>query len=81
MRVEIEDCFGEGDRVAIRFKQFATDRGMFTGAPGTGKKFSNDELFVFRFERAKIAETWIFVDTLDRDKQVGFKLAPPEGPH
>ena len=77
--VEIEDCFGEGDRVAVRLRQFGTHRGFYKGVSGTGKKFSIEELFLFRFEDNKIAEYWVFLDSLHRAKQLGFKLTPPEG--
>ena len=77
LAVEVEDCFGEGDSVAVRFRQFGTHRGVVMGVPGTGKKFSNEELFVFRFEDKKIAEVWIFLNLLDRAEQLGFKLVPP----
>ena len=79
LAVDVEDCFGEGDMAAVRFKQSRTHSGDFMGAQGTGKEFSNEELFILLFEGDRIAEVRIFMDMWDRAKQLGFKLVPPEG--
>jgi steroid delta-isomerase-like uncharacterized protein len=78
--VEVEDCFAEGDKVAVRFRLFGTHSGEFRGAPPTGKKWSISEVLIFRLDNSRIAEAWVFIDELHRLEQLDFTVIPPGSP-
>jgi predicted ester cyclase len=67
----IEDQIAEGDKVMTRFTARCTHRGEFMGIAPTGKHVTFTGLFVSRFEEGKIAETWMYVDTLSLFQQLG----------
>jgi len=78
--VEVEDCFAEGDKVAVRFRLFGTHSGEYRGAQPTGKKWSISELLIFRLDNGRIAEAWVSIDELHRLEQLGFTVIPPGSP-
>ena len=48
-----------------------THRGEYMGLPPTGKSVTYNEIFIFRFVNARIAETWGVVDVFSQMKQLG----------
>ena len=64
-RLEIDDIFGAGDRVAVRL----TMRGTHTGDPllgrqATGRALSANAVFIYRVRHGRVAEAWQMVDGL-----------------
>ncbi len=59
LETSIEDLFGEGDRVAIRWSSTGTHRGEFLGIPPTGRRITTQGITIGRFEGDHIAEEWV----------------------
>jgi steroid delta-isomerase-like uncharacterized protein len=75
LHVEIEELIAEGDKVVSRNTVSGTHRGDYVGQPGTGKRVTYDEIFIFRFAGGRIVETWGVVDVFSQMKQIG--VIPP----
>jgi predicted ester cyclase len=60
--VQIEDQFGEADRVVTRFTASAKHTGPLGAAKPTGKRASIGGIVISRFVEGKMAETWFEVD-------------------
>lgn len=54
----IHDLIAEGDRVAARLTTTARHTGTFMGIEGTGKRYSIDEMHIFRLRDGLLAEHW-----------------------
>jgi steroid delta-isomerase-like uncharacterized protein len=67
----IDDLFGAGDRVAIRWRMDATHQGTYQGIAPTGKRVSLAGMSVYRFESGKVAEGWVVTDNLSFMQQLG----------
>ena len=70
-RHEIQDEFGEGDRVAVRLTSTAVQSGPFMGMPATGKRYTIEEIHLFRIVDGRVAEHWHQGDMLGMMKQLG----------
>lgn len=68
---EIEDAFGDGDRVALRCVARGTHDGEFLGRPPTGRRFAAQQIHVFRVEDGRIAEHWACRDDVGMMRQLG----------
>jgi predicted ester cyclase len=55
---EIHDLIAEGDRVAVRLTTSARHTGTFMGAEPTGKRYSIDEIHIFRLREGQLVEHW-----------------------
>jgi predicted ester cyclase len=65
LRLDVEDIFGSGDRVAVRLRITGTHTGqLLLGRSATGKKLSADAVFIYRVQGGRIAEAWQMVDGL-----------------
>ena len=62
LRAEIKDCFGSGDRVAVRLVFHGTHTGDFLGIPATGRMVSYDSTEIYRVVDGRIVEEWICSD-------------------
>jgi steroid delta-isomerase-like uncharacterized protein len=71
LHVAIEDLIEEGDKVVSRNTVTGTHQGEYMGIPPTGKPVTYNEIFIFRFARGRIAETWGVVDVYSQMKQLG----------
>ena len=71
----IEHMIAEGDYVAVQY----TSTGTFTGKAGdiepTGKKFTQQQAIVYRFEGGKQVETWVYRDLLSMYRQLGIPIS------
>lgn len=67
----IEDVFGEGDRVTVRWTLRGTHQGAFMGLPATGKSFVQPGISVYRFVDGMVVEAWYAVNMLDFLQQIG----------
>ncbi|MFN8512974.1 MAG: ester cyclase [Thermomicrobiales bacterium] len=67
----IDDLFGAGDKVAIRWRMDATHQGTYQGIAPTGKRVSLTGMSVYRFDGGKVAEAWVVTDSLSFMQQLG----------
>jgi steroid delta-isomerase-like uncharacterized protein len=58
----LEDMFGDGERVAARWRLAGTQTGLFRGKPPTGKQVTLSGNTLFRLQGGKIAEMWVAFD-------------------
>jgi predicted ester cyclase len=64
-RLDIEDIFGAGDRVAVRLRMSGTHTGQpLLGRRSTGNSLSANAVFIYRIEDGRIAEAWQMIDGL-----------------
>lgn len=70
-RYTIEDLFGAGDRVAIRWRMEATHQGTYQGIAPTGRPVTLTGVSIYRFADGKVAEGWIASDTAGFLAQLG----------
>ncbi|MEV4623346.1 ester cyclase [Asanoa sp. NPDC049573] len=71
LAVTVEDLVAEGDKVAGRNSVTGTHQGEYMGVAPTGRTIAYNEIFIFRFEGGRIAETWGVVDVFAQLKQLG----------
>jgi predicted ester cyclase len=76
MRYTIDDLFGAGDRVAVRWTASGTNTGSLMGLPATGKAVAVSAVYIFRVEGGKLAEAWGDFDALGMQQQLGLLPAP-----
>jgi len=57
-RFEIDDMIAEGDRVAVRVTTSARQTGPFMGLEPSGKRYSIEEIHVFRIRDGRLVEHW-----------------------
>ncbi|GGT67259.1 ester cyclase [Streptomyces purpureus] len=67
----VEDCFGEGDRVAIRYMVRGTNSGEIMGMEPTGKSIAIEAEAIYRFESGRVAEIWDAWNVLSLMQQLG----------
>jgi steroid delta-isomerase-like uncharacterized protein len=58
----VEDLFGDGVRVAARWRLTGTQKGAFRGRPGTGKRVTVAGNTIFHTHNGKISEMWVAFD-------------------
>jgi steroid delta-isomerase-like uncharacterized protein len=68
---EIDDAFGQDDRVALRCTAQGTQEGEFLGRPASGRGFAVQQIHVFRVQDGKIAEHWAARDDVGMMAQLG----------
>jgi predicted SnoaL-like aldol condensation-catalyzing enzyme len=71
----VDDIFGAGDLVAVRWTSHQTHTVTYMGVPPTGKKLSYTGNIVFRMVDAKVVEFWEIVNAMGVLSELG--LAPP----
>jgi steroid delta-isomerase-like uncharacterized protein len=67
----IHDLIAEGDRVAVRLTTAATQVGEFMGMPPSGKRYSIEEIHIFRLRDGKVIEHWHQFDQMGMMRQLG----------
>ena len=70
-RFDIDEMFGSGDRVVVRWTLHATHTGPFAGIPPTQKKITVRGISLYRLLDGKITETRNLPDLLALFKQLG----------
>jgi len=73
----VHDLIAEGDRVAVRLTSAATQVGEFMGMPASGKRYSIDEIHIFRLRDGKVVEHWHQLDQMGLMKQLGAMPGQP----
>lgn len=67
----IADIVAEDDRVAVRVTSSATQTGEFMGMPPSGKRYSIEEIHIFRIRDGKVTEHWHQMDQGGLMRQLG----------
>src|SRR3954447_13759441 len=67
----IHQMIAEDDLVAVLLTSTATQTGEFMGMPPSGKRYSIDEIHIFRLRDGKVVEHWHQFDQLGMMKQLG----------
>lgn len=67
----IEDEIADGDRVAVRLTASATQSGEFMGMPPSGKRYTIEEIHIFRIRNGKVVAHWHQFDQMSLMKQLG----------
>lgn len=67
----VDDVIAEGGRVAVRLTASATQVGELMGMPASGKRYTIEEIHVFRVRDGRIAEHWHQFDQLGMMRQLG----------
>ncbi len=68
---DIQDTIAQDDRVAVRLVASAVHSGTFMGMPATGRRYSIEEIHVFRVADGRVAEHWHQMDALAMLRQLG----------
>lgn len=68
---EVEDAFGDSDRVALRCIAQGTHEGEFLGHAPTGRSFAVQQIHLFRLKDGRIAEHWACRDDVGMLHQLG----------
>ncbi len=71
LKIEIDDMFGQNDKVATRWTAHATHRGTFLQIPATGKQVTIKGIDIMRIENGKVVEHWGYQDQLGFVKEIG----------
>jgi len=71
LKVKVEDAFGAGDKVALRWSGKMTHSGDALGMPATGKSVRLTGITMVRIVDGKIVEGWDNWDQLGMLRQIG----------
>jgi steroid delta-isomerase-like uncharacterized protein len=71
LRVDVEQQFSAGDRVATVSTVRGVHEGELMGTPPTGREVAFAMITVSRFEDGRIAEEWEIADTVSLLAQIG----------
>jgi steroid delta-isomerase-like uncharacterized protein len=58
LKVHVDDTFGEGDKLCVRWTSTANHTGAGLGMPPTGKAIRVTGVTIFRVANGQIAEAW-----------------------
>ena len=67
----VDDVFGEGDKVAIRYTGSATHTGEWAGLLPTNNQVTPTGMYIFRFAGGKIVDEWVMGDFNSMFRQIG----------
>lgn len=72
-KVEIQDLFGEGDKVVVRTRMIGTNTGglPFLGVPANDAKVDFESVSIYRLENGKVVETWAQIEVPKLMQQLG----------
>lgn len=71
MKVTVEDVFGSGDKVVLRWSGTMTHRGDDLGIPASGKNIRLTGITIARIRNGQIVEGWDNWDQLGMMRQIG----------
>jgi len=75
MKIAIEDAFGAGDKVAVRWSAAMTHTGDHLGIPASNRKVWITGITIARIENGKIVQGWDSWDQLSLMQQVSATAA------
>jgi len=72
-KVEIQDLFGEGDKVVVRTRMTAMNTGdfRFSGSRPTTPRSDFESVSIYRLENGKVVETWAQIEVPKLMQQLG----------
>jgi steroid delta-isomerase-like uncharacterized protein len=70
LKINIEDIFGEGDRVAFRWNVSGTHLGEWLGVSPTGNHVTATGITVFRIAGGKVMESWTSIDVYPSEEEL-----------
>jgi steroid delta-isomerase-like uncharacterized protein len=76
IKVTVEDVFGDGDKVVLRWSGVMTHTGDALGMPPSGKTVRSQGITIARFVDGKIVEGWDSWDQLGMLEQIGIYKQP-----
>ncbi len=76
IKVTVEDVFGSGDKVVLRWSATMTHTGDALGLPASGRRVRSRGITVARIEHGKIVEGWDNWDQLGMLEQIGAYQQP-----
>lgn len=79
LKAPMEAQVVEGDTTVTRWTARATNQGPLLGTAPTGKPIQVAGVYIHRFEGGRIAEEWVYYDTLGFLEQLGLVLLPGPG--
>ncbi len=68
MNITIEDSFGEGDKLAMRWTLKGTFVNQLAGNQPTNEKFETQGVEIFHFQDGKIKEAWTIFGSMENFK-------------
>ncbi|UCG80829.1 MAG: ester cyclase [Desulfobacterales bacterium] len=71
LKMVAEDVFGEGNKVAVRWRASGTHEAELFGIPPTGKSMNVAGISILRIVDGKIVEDWVSEDSLGLMQQLG----------
>ena len=74
IRIEVDDCVAEGEKVAFRCRVLGTHAGPGLGCEATGCGVEFMGMGIVRVRDGKIVEAWNTFDFLDMNEQIGRTL-------
>jgi steroid delta-isomerase-like uncharacterized protein len=84
LRFEIDDIFGDGDRVCVRLTTYGsgTEHGKLFGVPTAGKKVVYPGIHIYEMRDGLVHGHWAALDDLGLMQQIGLipkQMGPPAG--
>jgi steroid delta-isomerase-like uncharacterized protein len=76
LRIDIEDIFGAGDKVAVRLRLHGTHDGPFQDIPPTHRQVDITSIEIYRLEGDRIAEEWVSPDMMGLMQQISAPAGP-----
>jgi steroid delta-isomerase-like uncharacterized protein len=76
IKIKVEDAFGSGDKVVVRWSANMTHRGDHLGMPATGKTVRLTGITIARIVEGQIVEGWDNWDQLGMLQQIGAYRRP-----
>ena len=71
MNMQVENAFGDGDQIAVRWKMSGTHTAVLFGIPPSGKSVTVKGISVLRVANGVIVEDWVAEDSLGLMVQLG----------
>ncbi|MEV6843958.1 ester cyclase [Actinoplanes sp. NPDC051411] len=76
LRIDVEDIFGAGDKVAVRLLFQGTHDGPFQGVPPTHRRVAFTSIEIYRLVGDRIAEEWVSPDLMGLMGQISGPASP-----
>lgn len=73
----VDECFGDGERVVVRWTTAATHHGEYAGVGATGRAVSWQGINTYRVVDGRVVEMWQSADALGLLRQIDAVVEPP----
>jgi predicted ester cyclase len=78
LRIDSQDIFGDGEKVAHRYTFYGTHKGEYMGFAATGKFIVAPGVLLHLFARGNCVEVWHLMDSLRFLAVIGAIPSPPK---